>query len=59
MGTPRLLTQPPLFLEGFRPDTALPLWQEGAGGYVMAHYYCIIVSSPIADNTHFFNDRHF
>ncbi len=47
MDTPRLLPQPPLFLEGLRPDTTLPFWQEGAGGCVMALYSCIIVRLPM------------
>ncbi len=59
MDTPRLLPQPSLLLEGFRHYMALPLWQEGAGGCVMSHYYSNIVSSPIADHTHFLNDSHF
>ncbi len=56
MDTPRLLPQPPLFLEGLRPDTTLPLYQEGVGGCVMALYYCIIVLTPIVANTHYRND---
>ncbi len=51
MDTPRLLPQPPLFLEGLRPESTLPLYQEGAGGCVMALYYCIIIRSLIPINT--------
>ncbi len=41
MDTPRLLPQPPLLLEGFEPETTLPLYQEGVGGGVIALYSCI------------------
>jgi len=58
MDTPRLLPQPPLFSEGLRPETTLPLKQEGDGGCVMALYYYIFVRSPIAANTHNRNDRY-
>ncbi len=58
MDTPRLLPQPPLFLEGLRPNKTLPFWQEVDGGCVIALYYCIIVGSSITANAHNRYDRY-
>ncbi len=45
MDTPRLLPQPPLFLEGLRPVVTLPLYQEGVGGCVNTCYIYIFNKS--------------
>ncbi len=56
--TPRLLPQPSLLLEGFKPETTFPLWQEVLGECVMALYSSIIDQLPIAANTHYRNYRY-
>ncbi len=45
MDTPRLLPQPPIFLEGIRPHTALPLYQEEVWGCVNTSYIYIFNKS--------------